>query len=230
MNSAPFPKNERNTVIRAPKRAHYDRKTVYAVLDATPVCHVGFVVHGQPFVIPTIYGRSGDQLYIHGAAASRMLRELRQGIAACITVTLIDGLVLARSAFHHSMNYRSAMLFGALRELEDVDAKNEGLRVIMDHMMRGRREDVRAPTPQELKATSVCVLELEEASAKIRTGGPNDDVEDYALPCWAGVIPLTVQPGVPVNDEKLRQGIGVPGYVQEYIGHRGTENTEKNLR
>lgn len=225
MNQTEFPKTGRNTVIRAPKRAHYDRETVHAILDASSICHVGFVAHDQPFVIPTIYGRDGDRLFIHGAAASRMLRELRAGIPACITVTLLDGLVLARSAFHHSMNYRSVMLFGALRELEDVEEKNAGLKVIMDHMMRGRWEDVRAPTAQELKATSVCVLELEEASAKIRTGGPNEDDADYALNCWAGVIPLAVTAEAPVNDEKLRDGIDVPAYVRESIGRRRTEDT-----
>src|SRR5262249_12610806 len=160
--------------------------------DAGFLAHVGFCVNGQPFVIPTLYGRDGDRLYLHGSAASRMLRELDTGIPACVNVTHVDGLVLARSMFHHSMNYRSVVSFGRAKKIEDREHKMEALRVISEHLMRGRWADARGPNDQELKATAVLEFQIEEASAKVRTGGPKDDAEDYALPVWAGVLPVAL--------------------------------------
>ncbi|MCG8651181.1 MAG: pyridoxamine 5'-phosphate oxidase family protein, partial [Pirellulales bacterium] len=187
-----FEKTERNQVKRVPARGHYDRETIYAVLDAGSVCHVGFVVDEQPFVIPTLYGRQGDHLYLHGSSASRMLRSTQTGVPLCVTVTHVDGLVLARSAFHHSMNYRSAVIFGTASEVSG-DEKTEGLRVISEQVLQGRWEEVRAPTEQELKATTVLRLTIQTASAKIRTGPPKDEPEDSRLPIWAGVVPIQCQ-------------------------------------
>ncbi|HKR30554.1 MAG TPA: pyridoxamine 5'-phosphate oxidase family protein, partial [Terriglobales bacterium] len=179
---------ERTQLRRLPKRGFHDPETVRAILDASFLAHIGFSVEGQPFVIPTLFGREEDKLYMHGSAASRMLRHLETGIPACVNVTIVDGLVLARSAFHHSMNYRSVVAFGTARKIDERDKKNHALRVVSEHLIRGRWEDVRQPTDQELKATSVLEFSIEEASAKIRTGPPADDEEDYALPMWAGVL------------------------------------------
>jgi nitroimidazol reductase NimA-like FMN-containing flavoprotein (pyridoxamine 5'-phosphate oxidase superfamily) len=165
-------------------------ETVNEILDAGLLAHVGFTVEGQPFVIPTLYGREGERLFLHGSAASRMLRELQTGIPACVTVTLVDGLVLARSAFHHSMNYRSVVAFGNAHRIDDPQQKAEALRVISEHLIRGRWDEVRPPDEKELRATSVLEFTIEEASAKIRKGPPLDDEADYALPVWAGVLPL----------------------------------------
>lgn len=211
-----FEPTARTTLRRLPKRASYERETVYNILDEGFVCHVGFVSEGRPVVIPTGYGRQGDQLYIHGSAASRMLRTLREGVDVCVTVTLVDGLVLARSSFHHSMNYRSVVVFGRARLVEDEDEKMEALRVFADHVMRGRWEDARLPNPGELRATTVLALPLEEASAKIRTGPPIDDEEDYDLPVWAGVLPLRLLAGEPIPDPRLAEGIEQPPYVLDY--------------
>src|SRR5271156_5535249 len=194
-----FTPTERTQVKRLPKRGKYDRETVHKILDQGFVCHVGFSVDGQPFVIPTNYGRTGDVLYLHGSAASRMLRTLSGGVAVCVTVTHLDGLVLARSAFHHSVNYRSVVILGTARLVEDPAEKMEALRLFTEHVMKGRWDDVRQPTEQELKATIVLALPLEEVSAKVRTGGPIDDEADYALPVWAGVLPLEVAPTSPTN-------------------------------
>src|ERR1700757_4185056 len=185
-----FTPTERTQVKRLPKRGKYDADTVHKILDEAFVCHVGFVVDGQPFVIPTNFGRVGDTLYLHGSAASRMLRTLSEGIPVCVTVTLVDGLVLARSAFHHSVNYRSVVILGTAGLVTDPAEKMEALRVFTEHVMKGRWDDVRQPTEQELKATTVLALPLEEVSAKVRTGGPVDDEADYTLPVWAGVLPL----------------------------------------
>jgi len=207
---------ERTTVRRLPKRGLYDRETIHAIIDEALICHVGFVVEGAPVVIPTIHTRVGDTLYFHGSAASRMLRSLRGGVEACVTVTLLDGLVLARSAFHHSMNYRSAVVFGTAREVTDPEEKLQALDALVEHVAAGRSAHARPPNEKELRQTLVLALPIEEASAKVRTGGPVDDEEDYELPIWAGVLPLRLVPQSPLPDERLRPGIPIPGYVDEY--------------
>lgn len=211
-----FAPTERTQVKRLPKRGAYDRETVFKILDEAFVCHVGFVVDGQPYVIPTNFGRAGDTLYLHGSAASRMLRTLSEGIPVCVTVTLVDGLVLARSAFHHSANYRSVVVLGTARLVSDPAEKMEALRLFTEHIMKGRWDDIRQPTDQELKGTTVLALPLEEVSAKIRTGGPIDDEADYALPVWAGVLPLPVNPGAPIADARLNPGTEIPAYMKDY--------------
>lgn len=207
---------ERTTVRRLAKRGVYDRETIEAIVDEALICHVGFVVDGRPVVIPTIHTRVGDQLYIHGSAASRMLRTLKNGVEACVTVTLLDGLVLARSAFHHSMNYRSAVIFGLAREVTDHEEKLRVLDALVEHVCRGRSKDVRAPNESELRQTLVLALPLAEGSAKVRTGGPVDDEEDYSLPVWAGVLPLHLMPQPAVSDDRLPAGLAVPEYVNAY--------------
>jgi nitroimidazol reductase NimA-like FMN-containing flavoprotein (pyridoxamine 5'-phosphate oxidase superfamily) len=206
----------RTQVKRLPKRGQYDRETIDRILDEGFICHVGFVHDGSPVVIPTGYARSGDRLYIHGSAASRMLRSLDQGVEVCVTVTLLDGLVLARSAFHHSMNYRSVVIFGTAKAVTDEVEKNEALRLFTEHVVPGRWEQIRWPTAQELKATTVLSLPIEEASAKVRTGPPIDDEEDYAMSVWAGVLPLQLTKGSPVADSRLPQetdpGVDVTGW------------------
>jgi len=211
-----FVPTERTTLHRMPQRAAYDRATVEAILDEAFICHVGFVVDGQPYVIPTIHVRVGDAVYIHGSAASRMLHSIREGISVCVTVTILDGLVLARSAFHHSMNYRSVVILGTATEVIDREEKNEALKAIVEHVVPRRWNEVRWPNEQELKATIVFRLPLEEVSAKIRTGPPLDDEEDYSLSCWAGELPLRLVPQSPVADPKLNSAIVLPEYVQEY--------------
>src|SRR5262249_11628828 len=206
----------RTRVVRLPKRAAYDRATIEAILDEGLICHVGFALDGQPYVIPTTYGRIGDRLYVHGSAASRMLEPLEAGVPACVTVTLLDGLVLARSAFHHSMNYRSVVLLGTARPVTGEAERLAALEAIVEHVLRGRWADIRWPTEQELKATAVLWLPIEEASAKIRTGPPIDDEEDHALPCWAGVLPLGLTPSAPVPDPRLAPGIAPPPAVLAY--------------
>ncbi len=206
----------RTTVKRLAKRGEYDRDVVNAILDEALICHAGFVVDGSPIVIPTIHARDGDTLYVHGSAASRMLRTLREGVDACITVTLLDGLVLARSTFHHSMNYRSVVILGTARELTDRAEKLHALERIVEHVAPGRSADARGPNENELRGTMVLAIPITEASAKIRTGGPVDDEEDYALPIWAGVLPLRLVPGVPVPDERIVSGVPVPEYLHRY--------------
>lgn len=213
---SPFTPTERTQVRRLPDRGKYDAETVHAILDAAFVCHVGFVVNEQPFVIPTNFGRAGDLLYLHGSSASRMLKTLAGGIAVCVTVTLVDGLVLARSAFHHSVNYRSVVILGRATLVEKPEEKMNALHAFTEHVMRGRWRDVRPPTDLELRATTVLGLRLAEVSAKIRTGPPKDDAEDYALPIWAGVLPLPVVPGAPIADPKLNQGLEPPENVRRY--------------
>lgn len=219
-----FAPTSRTTVKRLPKRADYDRASVYHILDEGFICHVGFVVDGQPFVIPTGYARVSDRLYIHGSAASRMLRELEKGIDVCVTVTLIDGLVLARSAFHHSMNYRSVVVFGRAAIVEDTEEKFAALRAFTEHIVPDRWSDVREPNEQEMKATLVLALPLEEASAKVRTGPPLDDEEDYALPIWAGVVPLHLAAAAPISDPRLPSNIQPPAYAYNYV--RPDQKTE----
>src|SRR6202171_6831260 len=198
-----FPKTERTTLKRLPKRAEYDQEAVHRILDEGFICHVGFVVKGQPFVIPTGYARSGDTLFIHGSQASRMLRAVGKGIDVCLTVTLVDGLVLARSAFHHSMNYRSVVVFGQATVVDNVEDKLPALRALSEHMIRGRWDDVRGPSEQEMKATVVLSLPLAEVSAKVRTGPPLDDEDDYELGVWAGVIPLRLSGEPPIAGTPL---------------------------
>ncbi|HJU52926.1 MAG TPA: pyridoxamine 5'-phosphate oxidase family protein [Pyrinomonadaceae bacterium] len=221
-----FEPTARTTLKRLPKRGNYERETIYGILDEGFVCHVGFVVDGRPFVIPTGYGRAGDQLYIHGSAASRMLRTLREGIDVCVTVTLVDALVLARSSFHHSMNYRSVVIFGRAQVVEDEGGKMEALRVFTDHIMRGRWEDARLPNQSELRQTMVLALPLAEASAKIRTGPPIDDEEDYELPVWAGELPLRVVTGEAIADPRLNAGVEQPEYMREYRRPQAEETAE----
>ncbi len=211
-----FSKTKRTTLKRLAKRGVFDRNSVYEILDEGFICHVGFAVDGKPVVIPTGYARIDDQLYIHGSQASRMLRTLSQGVDVCVTVTLVDGLVLARSAFHHSINYRSVVIFGRASLVEDADTKLGALFAFSEHVIPGRWDDVRAPTPEELKATTVLSLELMEASAKVRTGPPLDDEEDYSLPVWAGVIPLRLASGAPINDPRLPDDTEVPSYASNY--------------
>src|ERR1044071_3023956 len=207
---------ERTTLKRLPTRAEYDRARVYEILDEAFICHVGFVVDDHPFVIPTGYARMGDCLYIHGSAASRMLRALGQGIEVCVTVTLIDGLVLARSAFHHSVNYRSVVVFGQATVVEEAEEKMEALRAFTEHVVPGRWAEVRWPNESEMKATTVLALQLAEASAKIRTGPPIDDEEDYEINVWAGVLPLRLVADDAIKDDRLRSGISLPDYVRGY--------------
>lgn len=207
---------EKTRVRRLPKRGSHDRKTINAILDEAFICHVGFVVEGQPYVIPTGFARVGNDLYIHGSAASRMVKTLAGGVDVCLTVTLIDGLVLARSAFHHSMNYRSVVILGQATLVDETDEKNAALEALTEHFVPGRWAEVRWPTDLELKATTVLKLPITEASAKIRTGDPIDDDDDYLMDVWAGVIPLSLQPGIPVNDSKLSDGIEVTEKVAHY--------------
>ncbi len=209
-------KTTRTRVKRLPKRGAYDRETINAILDEAFICHIGFVVEGQPYVIPTGFARVGDDLYIHGSSASRMLRTLSEEVDVCMTVTLVDGLVLARSAFHHSINYRSVVVLGKAVLVTDPDEKNSALEAITEHIVPGRWADVRWPNELELKATSVLRLPIKEASAKIRVGDPVDDEEDYAMDVWAGVLPLEVGHGDPIADAKLPSGIEPPEYVLEY--------------
>ncbi len=206
----------RTKLKRIPKRGHFDRETIYKILDEAFICHLGFTIEGQTFVIPTAYGRKGDLLFVHGSAASRMMREMSKGIEVCLTVTLIDGLVLARSAFHHSLNYRSVVIFGAAEVVTDEAEKNEALFAFTEHLIPNRWADVREPNLKELKATIVLKLAINEASAKMRMGPPIDDDEDYDLDVWAGVIPLPTTAGKAISDDKLKSHIVVPQYVQKY--------------
>ncbi len=201
---------ERTRVRRLPARASYDRAVVDAILDEGLVCHVGFTIDAQPYVIPTTYARVDQHLYIHGSAASRMLRTLTDGVPVCVTVTLLDGLVLARSAFHHSMNYRSVVILGNAVEVAGADERLVALEAIVEHIRSGRWREVRSPSPQELRATSVLRLALDEVSAKVRSGPPLDDADDLAQGCWAGVIPLRLVAGAPVPDPHLPAGIVLP--------------------
>ena len=213
MSTNPNP-TPRTRVVREPQRAVYDREAVNQILDEGLLCHVGFVVDHQPFVIPTSYGRDGDVLYIHGSAASRMLRNLEQGIPLCITVTLLDGLVLARSVFNHSMNYRSVVILGTATLVDDPAEKIAALRALSEHILPHRWDDARQPNEKELKATSVLRIPIHEFSAKVRVGPPVDDVDDYSFPTWAGVIPLELQSGAPIPDERCQREL--PEYLKSY--------------
>jgi len=218
--SNPHIPSARTRLVREPDRAVYDRAAAYQILDEGFICHVGFAVDGQPFVIPTGYGRVGDSLYIHGSAASRMLRRVDEGIAVCITVTLLDGLVLARSIFNHSMNYRSVVVLGTAHAATDPTEKLEALRLLSEHILPGRWAESRQPNEKELKATSILRLPIEEFSAKVRKGPAIDDEEDYAFRTWAGVIPLTIVAGAPIDDARLMPGVKTPEYARSYTRKR----------
>ena len=207
----------RTRVVREPERGVYDREAVYRILDEAFICHVGFCVDGQPFVIPTSYGRKDANLYIHGSAASRMLRQMKEGVTLCVTVTLLDGLVLARSVFNHSMNYRSVVILGKATLVDDPEEKLTALRALSEHILPGRWDDARQPNERELKATSVLRMPIEEFSAKVRTGPPIDDAEDYTFPTWAGVVPLEIRVGDPISDPNLNPKQEVPKYARNYV-------------
>jgi len=212
----PIPVSERTRVVREPHRAVYERQAIYKILDEAMVCHVGFAVEGQPFVIPTMFARVGDELYLHGSAASRMLRNLSAGAPVCVTVTLIDGLVLARSVFNHSMNYRSVVALGQAKLIDEPAEKLRALQAFTEKLIPGRWQDARQPNEKELKATSIVRLPLTEISAKVRTGPVEDDLEDYALRVWAGVIPLRLVPDAPVRDERCDPSIPTPQYASNF--------------
>jgi uncharacterized protein len=211
-----FTPTERTRVVREPQRGVYDRETIYRILDEGMVCHVGFSVDGQPFVIPTLYARVGDAIYFHGSAASRMLRGAAGGVPVCVTVTLTDGLVLARSIFNHSMNYRSVVALGKASLVEAAAEKLEALHAFTEKILPGRWEDARQPNEKELKATSILKLPLTEVSAKVRSGPVQDDEEDYALLVWAGIVPLHLQAGTPIRDERCDPTIPTPKYAAAY--------------
>ena len=211
-----FTPTERTKVRRLPDRGKYDSESVYGILDEAFICHVGFVVEGQPYVIPTGFARVNDTLYIHGWAASRMLRTLADGVQVCVTVTLIDGIVMARSGFHSSMNYRSVVILGRAMLVEERDEKLAALAAFSEQVMPGRWKDLRETTDAELKGTLVLTLPLKEVSAKVRTGPPKDDEADYALPLWAGVLPLKLTAGTPIDDPRLPEGIEAPDYARNY--------------
>lgn len=213
METAP---SRRTTVRRHPERGVYGRAEIDAILDEALFCHVGFVAEGRPFVIPTIHARAGDLLYLHGSPASRMLRTLAGGIDVCVTVTILDGLVLARSVYNHSMNYRSVVVLGNAQPVEDRDEKLAALEAIVEHVAAGRSQDARPPSDKELAGTHVLALTLDEASAKVRTGPPKDFDDDLSLPIWAGVVPLELAAGAPESAPGLPDGLAVPAYAREY--------------
>lgn len=221
-NNEDFPLDKRNRVKRLPKRAHYDQQTIQAIFDEALICHVGFSDGEQPYVIPTIHGRQGETLYLHGALASRLLKHIAAGKPVCVTATLVDGIVFARSIFHHSMNYRSAVVFGKGRLVENSAEKLEALEVISEHIAKGRWKDARSPNDQELAATMVIAIEIESGSAKIRSGPPVDDEADLNLPVWAGVLPLAIATGEVIEDQDLAGSIVAPEYVKSY--RRGDES------
>jgi hypothetical protein len=211
-----FAPTERTKVRRLPDRGKYDAESVYGILDEAFICHVGFVVDDQPYVIPTGFARVNDTLYIHGSAASRMLRTLAGGVQVCVTVTLVDGIVMARSGFHSSMNYRSVVIMGRATLVEERDEKLAALAAFSEQVMPGRWKDLRDTTDAELKGTLVLALPLKEVSAKVRTGPPKDDEADYALPLWAGVVPLKLAANSPIDDPRLAKGIEPPDYARNY--------------
>ena len=211
-----LPVTDRTRVRRVPARGVFDRATIYAILDEAFVCHVAFAVDSQPYAITTGYARLGDALYLHGSAASRMVRQLSAGLDVCVTVTIVDGLVLARSAFHHSMNYRSVVVFGEATAVRDMAERRAALDRLVDHIVPGRRADARPPSERELRGTLVLALPLDECSVKVRAGGPLDDDEDMDLPVWAGVIPVTTSYGAPVTSDDLTTDAPVPAYASAY--------------
>lgn len=211
-----FARTDRNRIKRLPKRGDYDRETIHRILDEALICHVGFVENGQPYVIPINFARMGDQIVLHGAKASRLLKHIAEGHPVCVEATVVDGLVLARSVFHHSMNYRSVVLFGTGRLIEQDAEKMEALRAVTEHLIPGRWQEARRPNRKELNATSVVSIRIDEASAKIRLGPAIDDEEDYGLPVWAGILPLQELPQAPIQDERQSEEIAVPVYIAGY--------------
>ncbi|HET9914789.1 MAG TPA: pyridoxamine 5'-phosphate oxidase family protein [Anaerolineales bacterium] len=211
-----FTKTDKNSIKRLPKRGQYDRETIYRILDEAMICHVGFVQQEQPYVIPINFARVEDNIVLHGAKASRLLKHIAAGYPVCIEVTIVDGLVLARSVFNHSVNYRSVVLFGKGHAVEDEQEKLSALKAITEYLIPGRWQEARLPTSKELNATAVVSIKIDEASAKVRMGPPLDDQEDYALPVWAGVLPLQEQALAPIRDELLSEDLPLPDYVAQY--------------
>ena len=211
-----FTKTEKNRIKRLPKRGEYDRETIYRILDEALICHVGFVEERQPYVIPINFARLGDKIVVHGARASRLLNHITAGHPVCVEATIVDGLVLARSVFHHSVNYRSVVLFGTGRAIQDEQEKLAALEAITEHLIPGRWQETRPPNQKEMNATSVVSIRIDEASAKVRMGPPVDDEEDYALPVWAGILPLRAAPSNPIRDERLPDDILLPEYIVGY--------------
>ena len=213
---------EVSRVRRVPERGQYDKETIYGIVDDALICHVGFVQEGRPFVIPTLHARQGDEILLHGATTSRLIRHVQAGHEVCLTMTHVDGIVLARSVFHHSLNYRSAVLFGRGYLLEGDEATMAALEYFTERLMPGRWVDARSPNRKELKATAVVAVPIEMASAKVRSGPPGDDEEDYTLPVWAGVLPIVQKVGLPEADGRLAEEIAVPDYVVKYMTERGS--------
>lgn len=219
-----FAKTEKNSIKRLPKRGYYDRETIYRILDEALICHVGFVENGQPYVIPINFARLGDCIVLHGAKASRLLKHIEAGNPVCVEATIVDGLVLARSVFHHSLNYRSVVLFGLGRLVVDEQEKLAALGAVAEHLIPGRWKEARLPNQKELNATSVVSIRIDEASAKVRVGPPVDEEEDYQLPVWAGVLPLQEVPLAPIQDELQSNDLPLPGYIANYSRTRDEEN------
>jgi len=215
-----YRRTERTRVRRLPERGHYDRATVHAILDAGFICHVGYVIEGQPYVTPTAYWREGERVYWHGSSASRMLRNLAKGIPVCLTVTHVDGLVLARTGFNHSINYRAVMALGVAEQVTEEEHKLAALKEFVERLYPKRWDTLRPPSKQELKATTVFSMQLDEVSAKVRVGPPHDNAEDYALPIWAGVLPLTLTPGMPEPDPLNLAGLTLPEHVRDFVLER----------
>ena len=211
-----FAKTDQNRIRRMPERGHYDRESIYPIIDEALICHVGIVVDGQPVVIPTIHARIGDELVLHGAPASRLLKYVQAGHPLCVTITLLDGLVVARSAFNSSMNYRSVVIYGHGRLIDDDAEKLAALAAVTEHLLPGRWQEVRPTTQKELDATTVVAIAMESASAKVRTGPPHDDEADQELPIWAGVLPLRLQALQPIADPELADTISIPEYLTHY--------------
>ena len=221
------PTSDRTRVKRLPERGAYDRVSLDAIIDEAPICHLGFVDDDSPFVIPTIHARDGDTIYLHGSPASRMLRLMKQGLPVCVTVTILDGIVAARSVFHHSMNYRSAVVLGQARLVDDEDERLRAMEMITEHVLPGRWSEARHPSDVENNGTLIVAVPIEEFSVKSRTGPPGDDDEDYDLPIWAGVVPLTLTPGPPVSDPRLSDGIDVPPSVTRFSSPPRSVGDEK---
>jgi nitroimidazol reductase NimA-like FMN-containing flavoprotein (pyridoxamine 5'-phosphate oxidase superfamily) len=215
-----FPSTGPTRIRRLPERGRYDRQTIYQILDEALICHVGFIEDGLPYVIPINFARVGDSIFLHGSKASRLLNHVKAGHPVCVEVTLVDGLVLARSVFHHSVNYRSVVLFGAGQVVDGDAEKLAALEAITEHLLPGRWQDARLPNRKELNATQVVSIHINQASAKLRSGPPKDDEEDYALPVWAGLLPLQQLPLEPVPDERMPEGASVPEYLEKYSRKR----------
>ena len=211
-----FTRSNKTRINRLPKRGHYDRETIYNILDEALICHVGFVRDGQPFVIPTNFARMNDHIVLHGAKASRLLKHIEAGNPVCVEATIVDGLVLARSVFHHSVNYRSVVLFGCGQAIEDEQEKLAALEAVSEHLIPQRWKEARLPNRKELNATRVVAVKIEEASAKVRIGPPLDEQEDYSLPVWAGVLPFREMPLSPIRDNLQTESISLPGYISKY--------------